>query len=139
MKLSHLAERLFWRLITVADDFGRFEADVDVVRAACFPRQFSTISVDEVASCLQMLADVGICYHYEIEGKMYGCFAKWDKHQYRRAKRSKHPAPPSASICSHLQADSFEDRGSRNEERDIEDRGFEAAKTFVSQMRKRGV
>ena len=73
VSLAHLtdqAERLFWRLITTADDFGRFEADPDIVRNICYARPVKQHpSTADVGKCLQMFADVGICQRYECEGK----------------------------------------------------------------------
>lgn len=103
-QLTDQAERLFWRLITTADDFGRFEADPDIIRSLCFARpvkQHPTTAA--VSRCVQMFADADICQLYESEGKKYGVFRGWLKHQGRsRAQKSKYPEPPllaSANIC----------------------------------------
>lgn len=38
-RLSESAEILYRRLMSVVDDYGRFEADIDIIRARCFPLQ----------------------------------------------------------------------------------------------------
>jgi hypothetical protein len=52
---------------------------------------------------------VGLIQIYEVDGKSFLLFPKWDKHQRIRAKRSKYPAPDSKiltpdNICRHLTA-----------------------------------
>lgn len=101
-KLSSEAERLFWRLVTVADDFGRFEADPVLLLAKCFPLKVQEYKLKDVAkwyaeleACEHVQTYVSNCYHY-------GFFTSWDKHQVTRAKASKYPDPVPANICSHL-------------------------------------
>ena len=47
-KLSHGAERLFWRLTIIADDAGRFDAHPTVVKARCFPLLVDTLKTADV-------------------------------------------------------------------------------------------
>jgi hypothetical protein len=51
-RLSHGAERTFWRLTVVADDFGRFNAEPSVVRARCFPLLLEAVKDRAVARWL---------------------------------------------------------------------------------------
>lgn len=92
-KLSSDAERLFWRLTTFADDYGRFEADVETVRGACFPRLLSFFTNRRVTHCLSALKDAGAIVLYRVEDREYGQFANWQKHQRIRAEKSKYPGP----------------------------------------------
>jgi len=105
-RLSAEAERLCWRLTTVADDYGRFEAEPVIVRAQCFPLKESLTSL-EVEKWLLELAGISdpMIVLYEAEGKRYGAFLKWEKHQTVRAKRSKYPEPTDANICKQVLAD----------------------------------
>lgn len=98
-KLSDFEERLFWRLITTADDFGRFMACPELVRSACFP--YKTLSTDRINSSLQSLQTHDLIRLYVVDDRQYGEFIKWEKHQGKpRAKESKYPACiASASIC----------------------------------------
>ena len=108
-RLSAQAERLFWRLVTVADDHGRFEAEASIVRSLCFPLNDSLKSAT-VESWLQELADhADPCVTlYHAHGKRYGVFNTWARHQRIRAQISKYPPPPSGSACQPMAADDGE-------------------------------
>ena len=110
--LSDFGERFFWRLTTVADDFGRFEAHPAVLTAACFPLRCGTIKPEKITIALQELVACGLVTAYATNGKPYGMFNTWDRHQIKRAKHSKYPGPPvsareqptvSADICQQTQ------------------------------------
>lgn len=103
MLLSDGAERLFWRLTTVADDFGRFEADPDALRATCFPRaKEMTFRVKTVQAWFEELRACCLVTTYVVNGHQLGFFTTWDKHQRTRAKESKYPAPSSDNICGQM-------------------------------------
>ena len=87
-------ERLFYRLLVQADDFGRFDARPQIVRAKCFPLKTDAISVEQVSRWLERLAEVGLIRLYTADGKPYLEFVTWEKHQQKRARKSKYPAPP---------------------------------------------
>lgn len=55
--LSPWAERLFWRMTTVADDFGRFNSEPVIVRATCFP-VFPRLTDEQIEAFLGELASV---------------------------------------------------------------------------------
>lgn len=125
-QLSAEEERLFYRLIVQADDWGRFDGRAAVVLAACFPLQVHEITANQVEAWLQRLAEVGLIRFYFVDGRRYLYFVTWDKHQQRRAKYSKYPHPPagdggmqaSASDCNHMPAIVPEKRESRIETRE---------------------
>jgi len=102
--VSASAERLFWRLLTVADDFGRFRAKPTLVRSICFPLMLDRISEQDVSGWLFELVSVGAIRLYRVDSKEYGVFPEWERYQQRRAKKSKFPEPP-ASSCDHVLAD----------------------------------
>ena len=101
-RLSHGAERLFWRLTTVADDFGRFEASAMVIRADCFKMMLDRITLVQVRRWYDELVIGGLVRAYIVEGKEYGEFITWSRHQRVRAARSKYPSPSSADTCRQL-------------------------------------
>lgn len=114
--LSPEAERFFWRLILVADDFGRFEADPRIMLAKCFPLRVRRLTTERITRWWMELCNVQTVVSYRINDKLYGYFPAWNKHQTQRAKVSKYPDPPtSANICTQTQAnvsevlDVFED------------------------------
>lgn len=51
-RLSESAEVLYRRLMSVVDDYGRFEADIDIIRARCFPLQLDRWSPGRIAKYL---------------------------------------------------------------------------------------
>src|SRR5690606_31196056 len=93
-QLTPEEERLFYRLLVNADDFGRFDGRAAVVLAACFPLQLDRVRVDDVEAWLQKLAEVDLIRFYEVGGRRYLYFPTWDKHQRKRAQHSKYPEPP---------------------------------------------
>lgn len=102
--LSNGGERLFWRLIVVADDFGRFDGAPQVVKARCFPRLIDKLRTSEIEVWMKEL-EPKLVRFYVVNGRPYGCFLNWLKHQQQRAKVSKFPEPPPFDdICNHLQS-----------------------------------
>ena len=66
--ISAEGERLFIRLLTKADDYGRFHADPRLVCAACFPLEQS-IEPKHAAKWLAELEQRGLIVTYHAEGK----------------------------------------------------------------------
>lgn len=129
-KVSHGAERLFWRLLTCADDYGRIEADPQLIQAACFPRQLLIVHVADVRTFLDELVGQDMLVPYTVLGRDYAYFRNWTKHNKKRSQYSKFPCPDAsfckqtracASRCVHLSADADicnTNRDSRVETRD---------------------
>lgn len=117
-ELSDGAERLFWRLTTVADDFGRFEADPRIVLGHCFPLRIGKLSPVKVEGWITELVQMNIIQMYTAHGpNIYAQFVTWDEHQTKRARHSKFPEP--VSICAQVQtsASKCEQMSPRNEKR----------------------
>ena len=93
---------LFDRLIVTVDDYGRFEADPQLVRASCYPRLLDRVSTKQVSDWLDSLARVGLIRFYTAgdESTRYGALCKWDNHQRIRNQQSKYPAPPTSNLLS---------------------------------------
>ncbi len=102
--LSDGAERMFWRLTTVADDYGRFDANPNILLATCFPLRVTSLKIKQILKWYHELEVCQLVQSYDCNGKHLGFFATWDKHQQIRAKASKFPDPTPASICNHLQS-----------------------------------
>jgi hypothetical protein len=92
--LSFEAESMFYRLMTVADDFGRFEADPRLLLSNCFPLKVDRLKVAQVANWFDELLISGLAKRYELHGRTYGFLVNWAKYQRPRAKDSKFPEPP---------------------------------------------
>jgi hypothetical protein len=93
-QISGDAERLFWRLTTVADDFGRFEADPRILISACFPLRIGSIKPATISKWFSELEACGLVRTFADNGRRYGFFLTWAKHQRVRAVKSKYPEPP---------------------------------------------
>jgi len=99
---SDFTERLFWRLLTTADDFGRFLACPCIVKSTCFPRDEKMRS-DKVSQAMLELEKNQLIVLYSVGDREYGEFVTFSTHQGKpRAKESKYPDKSMAS--SVLQA-----------------------------------
>src|SRR5688572_13661582 len=93
--LSDGGERLFWRLVPVADDYGRFDANPMVVRAKCFPlRTEKRLRVSIIENWMRELVAVDGIRLYSVNGRKFGYFPAWFDSQRRRESRAKFPDPP---------------------------------------------
>ena len=101
-KLSSDAEILFYRLTTVADDYGRFDADPRVLLANCFPLRVSRWKPEKIVKLYRELEQIGCVKSYKSDGNLFGYFISWSKHQNIRAKASKFPAPADENICLQM-------------------------------------
>lgn len=111
-QLSAEEEVFFYRLIVNADDFGRFDAEPEILRARCFPRRTSFITIEQVLNWLNALVKAELTVLYEVDGDIYGYFVTWETHQQKRAKHSKYPDPNNGIphvishviTCDHMQS-----------------------------------
>lgn len=98
--LSDPGERLWHRVVTAVDDFGRLEADPELVLAICFPRKPKGWTAGRVAGALLEMArrpsptDEALILLYEVNGRPYLQICKADAHIHKRASKSKFPDPP---------------------------------------------
>lgn len=90
--LSAEAEVLFYRLIVKADDFGLYYGSPKILASLLFPLNVPTEK--KVGSWLAELVKGGLVATYTAEdGRQYLKLLSWDKHQNRRATKSKYPLP----------------------------------------------
>lgn len=99
-EVSFFAEDLYKRLITYADDYGRFNADFQIVLARLYPREINLVSVDDIEDAMTELVGVGKIAFYTSRGRndLYGCFPNWNDHQRMRDSKKKIPEPDNESI-----------------------------------------
>lgn len=102
---SVFAADLYKRLITYADDYGRFNADTMIMRARLYPREYETVTEEDIVEGLVELSGVGKIEFYEPYifnhfGKrgIYGAFPNWSEHQRVRDSKKKCPEPSDTSI-----------------------------------------
>ncbi len=94
-KLTDFQFRLWIYLITYADDFGRGEADPELLKGFVFPRR-PRVTEKDIEKALADLAGMGCILLYEVDGESYFCFPNWGEHQRVRNRIEKFPPPPNA-------------------------------------------
>ena len=90
--LTDFQFRLWVSLITYVDDYGRGDARLSVIKGHCFPLR-ERITIKDIDAALQELAGAGCVGLYEVDGKPYLYFPRWESHQQIRSKKSKYPSP----------------------------------------------
>ena len=96
--LSYQEEVLFYRLLTVVDDYGRYDARVMVLKGSCFP--LKNTALEEIQDGLMRLQEVGMIDLYKVKGKPYLQVTNWTIYQSIRAKKSKYPGLDEAEPTS---------------------------------------
>jgi hypothetical protein len=97
---------LYKRLITYADDYGRFNSDTQIMRARLFPREYEDITEEDLIEALIELVGVGKISFYTarhfnqgVNHKgVYGVFPNWGEHQRLRETKAKCPDPDDTGI-----------------------------------------
>ena len=103
---STFAEDLYKRLITYADDYGRFNADTEIMLARLYPRELFYITQEDVIDALLELCGVGKIAFYTASvfgsnnatSGVYGCFPNWKEHQRVRDSKRKCPDPEDTRV-----------------------------------------
>ena len=97
---SVFAQDLYKRLITYADDYGRFNADSQIMLARLYPLDLAVVTSDDLIEGLIELVGVKkISFYtgYDKE-KIYGAFPNWGEHQRLRDSKKKNPDPDDETI-----------------------------------------
>lgn len=102
---STFAIDLYKRLITYADDYGRFNADTTIMRARLYPREYESVTEEDIFEALVELIGEGKIEFYSPDvfnqaGKkgVYGVFPHWAEHQRQRDSKKKCPDPDDTRI-----------------------------------------
>lgn len=106
-RCDYFSQTFYMRLITLVDDYGRYEADPELLRSHAFPfgsPNGETVDLQTIVSGLQTLVHKELILTYEINGKGYLQLSRWQEHA---RSKSKYPEPPKAdqlqtidNICS---------------------------------------
>lgn len=110
--LSFPAEVFYRRLMSVVDDFGRFDGRLSVLRSRLYPLQIEKVREADIERWIAECVKAGLIVLYSVSAKPYILFRNLGE---PRAKESKYPAPPfesertqphaSANICAQTQTD----------------------------------
>lgn len=79
--LSAEAERLWWRLVTMADDLGRIRDNTVLILSEAFPLMADRITTADIETWLGELATVKLIRRYRAEGQSVLWVVGWDRHQ----------------------------------------------------------
>ena len=93
-QLTPLAELFYRRLMSVVDDWGRFSANLTLLRTSCYRLRPDEVKEQDVAGWLKECEERDLLFTYEAGGKR--CLELTDFRQQRRAKTSKFPDPCTA-------------------------------------------
>ena len=87
--LSWFEEVLFYRLIVICDDFGRYDGRPKIIKGSCFP--LKDVTEKDIDKALGKLSAVGLVRVYETQGRPYLQLVTWANHQRIRNQKSKYP------------------------------------------------
>jgi hypothetical protein len=90
-KLSWGAECFYRRLMSVADDFGRYYAHPALLLSACYPLKTEEVKKSEIEAWLKEVIDAELITVYCVKSKKYVLVL--DFRQQIRNKKSKFPDP----------------------------------------------
>ena len=90
-KLTDFAALLFIMLIPHGDDAGNMDAEPYAVKGIAVPLFLK--NVEEIATALNQIADVGLISFYEVGGEKYLHINQWEKHQTLRLDRAQYSYP----------------------------------------------
>src|SRR5205809_487274 len=108
--LSWAAEVFYRRLMSVVDDFGRYDGRVAILKANIYPLQLDKVAESDIVKWRAECSKAGLVRFYRVDGKEYLELLKFG--QRLRAMKSKYPAP--ADTGGHLTADDSNARQKRN-------------------------
>lgn len=94
--LSFDAEVFYRRLMSVVDDFGRFDGRTAVLRARLYALQLDKVREANLERWIAECVKARLIRLYESNGKPYVLLLKLGA---PRAKASKYPAPPDETVC----------------------------------------
>lgn len=99
--VTPFAQDLFKRLITYADDYGRFNGDIELIRSRLYPRELEAVLSADIEEGIIELVGVGKIRLYTGRATprssggsiVFGYFPNWNEHQRTRFTRAKCPDP----------------------------------------------
>lgn len=95
-QLTAFQEAFFYRLIVNCDDFGRFDAREKLLSSRLYPLR--DVPVEDVQEALEALQKAGLITIYLVNDHPYLQMKTWEKHQQKRATKSKYPDPVDVEI-----------------------------------------
>lgn len=87
--LSAEEEVFFYRLLVVADDYGRMDARLAILKSKCFPLKDHPKLLEKIEGWLQSLVRQELVNRYQVDGKPYLQILKWEQ---RIRSKEKYPS-----------------------------------------------
>lgn len=109
-----LEAELFYRcLMSVVDDYGRYEDNAALLRARCFPLKLDAWSVELVDKCLAEVSQVkdgrpALVQRYRVGGKNY---LQINNFNQKTRSAAKFPAPPALQLVDRRPTDDLQTQG----------------------------
>lgn len=98
--VSFEAQSLFIRILTLVDDFGRYDARIPILHGQCFAMR-SDVKAQRTAALRQELKDAGLISVYSVGGREYLQVSQWQERA--RSTTSRFPDPQdSAADCEQV-------------------------------------
>lgn len=95
-----MEQTLYVRILTLVDDYGRYEADPELIRSEGFPYgdpNGDPVPVPTVDSSLLSLVSKDLMVLYEFEGKRYLQLTRWKE---RVRSESRYPDPKNGTLLT---------------------------------------
>ena len=132
-QLNWQEEVFYRRLMSVVDDFGRFDANPKLLRATCYPLLIDRVSDADIGKWITNCVNAGLVSVYSARaeaavrkgspscgepadgsgGPLKQYLQLHDFRQQTRAEKSKYPAPPSTCIADATHSDSTREADAR--------------------------
>ena len=101
-------EEVFYRrLHSIVDDYGRYEANPQLLRSRCYPLQTDSVRTADITRWMAACQKAGLILCYEVASKQYLEVLKFGQQQRSASKYP--PSPALANACNHLLADAHLD------------------------------
>lgn len=94
-KLSWAGEVFYRRLMSMADDYGRGDGRISIIRSKLYPLKWETVTEANILEWIQECIAAGLLNLYSVGEKPY--FEIIDFNQTLRIKKSRYPENPSSS------------------------------------------
>lgn len=122
--LSANAELFYRRLMSVADDHGRYSANPTLLRASCYPLKLDSVKEDSIKKHLAECRDAGLIVLYTVDNKQFLQMVDFGQ---RVNGKSKYPEPSESGPgesrgtpgVSRLDGGEDEDEGGAGDERTL--------------------
>ena len=91
--VSMEAELTFAKLILSADDFGRLDARLQLLKSVLYPVR-EAVTKKKLKGWLDELAKDGCIRLYEVDGRPFLCLPNWETHRGKQRRRKEPQIPP---------------------------------------------